>query len=242
MSEIKIENLNLSLDNKIILEDINLSIKAGEYVGLIGPNGAGKSSLLKCILGLRQYDSGKITKGAGVKFAYVPQYFLGESGFALSVYEVIRMGLQNDLIFGSLKQKRKISEALEKVDLKEDILNENFLNLSGGQKQRVVIARALVSEPNFLIFDEAFSNIDMKSKILIYDLLAKINQTDKTTILFVSHEVDTIIQKCKRVLCLNKHLHEGCHPIKFMEGEIVESVKLQGNLNLIHHHHNHSKC
>lgn len=242
MSELKIENLNLSLDNNIILEDINLSIKAGEYVGLIGPNGAGKSSLLKCILGLKQFDTGKITTGAGVKFAYVPQHFLGESGFALSVYEVIRMGLNKDILFDTRNKRRKILDALLKVDLKESILNENFLNLSGGQKQRVVIARALVSEPNFLIFDEAFSNIDMNSKILIYDLLAHINQSDNTTILFVSHEVDTIIQKCKRVLCLNKHLHEGCHPIKFMEGKIVENSKLKDNLSLISHHHNHSKC
>ncbi len=100
----------------------------------------------------------------------------------------------------------------------------------------------MVGNPNVLIFDEAFSNVDMISKIKIYELLAKINQEDKTTIIFVSHEVDTIIQKCKRIICLNKHLHEGCHPVKFMQGKLQRSEDKTLQINQIHHHHNHEKC
>ena len=242
MSEIKIENLSLKFGNKTILEDINLEINLGEYVGLIGPNGAGKSSLLKCILGLFTPSSGKITFKDNINFSYVPQYFLGETGFAISVLEVIRMGLLNKSFFNKSKNLKDIKTALKKVGLNESILKENFLNLSGGQKQRVVIARALVGNPDVLIFDEAFSNVDMISKIKIYELLARINQEDKTTIIFVSHEVDTIIQKCKRVICLNKHLHEGCHPVKFMQGELQSLEKNPVQINQIHHHHNHEKC
>ncbi|MBI96116.1 hypothetical protein CL656_03125 [bacterium] len=242
MSEIKIENLNLKFGIKTILEDINLEINSGEYVGLIGPNGAGKSSLLKCILGLLPPTSGRITIEDGINFSYVPQYFLGETGFSISVLEVISMGLENKSIFNKSKNSNDINTALKKVDLNPSILKENFLNLSGGQKQRVVIARALVGNPNVLIFDEAFSNVDMISKIKIYELLAKINKEDKTTIIFVSHEVDTIIQKCKRIICLNKHLHEGCHPVKFMQGKLQRSEDKTLQINQIHHHHNHEKC
>ncbi|MBT5346454.1 ATP-binding cassette domain-containing protein [bacterium] len=242
MSEIKIENLNLKFGSKTILEDINLEIGVGEYVGLIGPNGAGKSSLLKCILGLMSPSSGKITIHDNMKFSYVPQYFLGETGFSISVLEVISMGLANKSIFNKSQNLNDINSALKKVDLKQSVLKENFLNLSGGQKQRVVIARALVNNPNFLIFDEAFSNVDMTTKTKIYELLARINREDNTTILFVSHEVDTIIQKCKRVICLNKHLHEGCHPIKFMEGKLQKIDNIPVRINKIHHHHNHEKC
>ena len=133
MSEIKIENLNLKFGCKTILEDINLEINSGEYVGLIGPNGAGKSSLLKCILGLLPPSSGKITIEDGIIFSYVPQYFLGETGFSTSVLEVISMGLSNKSIFNKSKNLNDIKTALKKVDLKNIILKENFLNLSRGQ-------------------------------------------------------------------------------------------------------------
>ncbi len=128
MSEIKIENLNLKFGIKTILEDINLEINTGEYVGLIGPNGAGKSSLLKCILGLLPPSSGRITIEDGINFSYVPQYFLGETGFSISVLEVISMGLANKSIFNKSKNLNDINTALNKVDLNPSILKENFLN------------------------------------------------------------------------------------------------------------------
>lgn len=238
MSEIKIENLDLELNNKKVLDDINLEINKGEYIGLIGPNGAGKSSLIKTILGFYKPSKGSIKTNKDLKIAYVPQNFLGDNTFSISVKEVISLGLEDMSFENKHKKLNKIKEALEFVDLKESILNENFLDLSGGQKQRVVICRALIAKPNFIIFDEAFSNMDIQTKVTVYDLLSKINEELKTTILFVSHEIDTIVKKCGRVICLNKHLHEGCHPMKFMEGEIIKD----SSFKIIHHHHNHKKC
>lgn len=240
MSALKIQNLSLKFKNHTVLEEVSLDIKQGEYLGLIGPNGAGKSSLIKCILGLVKPTSGKIEIASNIKFAYVPQYFLANVEFSFSVYEVLKMGSDHLSFFSGSKERLKAIENLCKVGLDESFLGKNFLDLSGGQKQRVVIARALMSDPNFLIFDEAFSNLDMNSKINIYQLLAKINTHHQITILFVSHEIDKVIEKCQRILCLNKHLHEGCHPIDFMSGKI--SPDKDANLQYIHHHHNHSTC
>ena len=86
----------------------------------------------------------------------------------------------------------------------------------------MIIARALCTDPKVLIFDEPLNGVDFESKNKIYELLSTLNQNEKLTILFVSHEVDHIIQQCHHILCLNKTLHQGCHPMEFAAGKITD--------------------
>jgi len=208
------KNLGLKLESNVILDDVTFSIEAGQYVGLIGPNGAGKSSLIKLILGFYKPTAGTLKIEPAVRIGYVPQSYALSSVVPISVQEVLVMSGVTDHVV--------LKGHLAQVGLKPDFLARNFHQLSGGQQQRVIIARALCSNPDLLIFDEPLNGVDYETKLSIYQLLSQLNKTEKLTILFVSHEVDHIVGECHHVLCLNKTMHTGCHPLDFAKGKITD--------------------
>ncbi len=233
-----VTNLAVNFGETKALVDVSFTIKKGEYVGLIGPNGAGKSTLLKTILRTISPQSGTIIAPPRAKIGYVPQQFLLRTPVAISVAEVLQMGFARIGFWQSRAEKEVMAEALAAVGFETDFLSKNYQTLSGGQKQRVIIARALLNNPDLLLFDEPLSGVDYATKLRIYDLLADLNQKKGITILFVSHEVDAVVSKCQRILCLDKTLHDGCHPIHFAKGEhvICQVPPLSEKLTPIHHH------
>lgn len=237
MSIISAENLNYTIENTVILDSVSFEIKKGDYIGLLGPNGAGKTTLLKLILGFIRPTSGKLKISREIKFGYVPQKNSLSQVVPISVKEVLSMSGNSD--------EQKFAESLKKVGLYPEFLAKNFHNLSGGQAQRVIIARALCLDPNFLIFDEPLTGVDFETKLKIYELLSQLNKTEGLTILFVSHDIDHIVSKCHNILCLNKTIHTGCHPVDFAKGKNIPCQTLATNPQItpIHHHHNHKpKC
>ncbi len=216
---LEIKNLTVKRDGVLVLDSITFRVDRGEYIGLLGPNGAGKTTLLLAILGKIQPTEGRVKIAPDIRMGYVPQKYLPNSSFAVSVGEIISMGFQRSSLWKDQGEKEKILQVLDAVGLEKNFYSKNFMKLSGGQKQRVIIARALVHKPNFLLFDEPTSGVDYKTKIKIYDLLAELNEKKGITILFVSHEIEKVVSVCKRVLCLDKHLHEGCHPQYLAQGE-----------------------
>jgi zinc transport system ATP-binding protein len=230
------QNLGLQLDGNVILDDVSFSVAKGEYVGLIGPNGAGKTSLIKVILGFYKQTTGSIKIDSNIKVGYVPQQHDLSGVVPISVEEVLKMS--------GLEDKKSLFQHLKKVGLSEEFLERNFHKLSGGQKQRIIIARALCLEPELLIFDEPLTGVDYETKRSLYQLLFDLNKKEKLTILFVSHEVDQIVSECHHILCLNKTMHTGCHPLDFAKGKITDCPILENVSRAvpIHHHHNHSKC
>lgn len=230
---IQAKNLGLQLEGDVILDDVSFDIKKGEYVGLIGPNGAGKTSLLKIILGFHKPTSGSLQLAKDTRIGYVPQSYALSAIVPISVREVLKMsgvGAESHLI-----------KNLKKVDLEASTLTKNFHQLSGGQKQRVIIARALCLEPDLIIFDEPLNGVDFETKIKIYELLSQLNQKEKVTILFVSHEVDHIVDKCDHILCLNRTMHTGCHPLDFAKGNTSDCPVLTTNPKVVPIHHHHPK-
>lgn len=226
------DNISLSFGDKKILKDVSFSIDAGEYVGLIWPNGAGKTSLIKVILGLFKTDSWSYHISPDQTIGYVPQTF--------SLSHVVPVSVQEVLCMTRKQKKVQLISALQKVSLEADFLDKNFHTLSGWQKQRVIIARALCLNPTILIFDEPLNGVDYKTKCKIYKLLEKLNQEEWLTIIFVSHEVDQIIDVCNRVLCLDTTLHTGCHPLDFAKWNTNSCPVLKKGSHVvpIHHHHN----
>lgn len=216
---ISVQNITVKYGKNVILDGVSFDVEKGEYVGLIGPNGAGKTTLLKTILGTVKPTSGEVSVAPGSVIGYVPQQFLPSSLFSIAVWEIVGMGLDQKCAFVRSGGAAKIQNALSAVGLDASFADRDFTRLSGGQKQRVIIARSLVHDPDILLFDEPLSGIDHQTKVKIYELLARLNKDLGITIVFVSHEVEHVIKVCKRILCLDKHLHEGCHPMNFAEGE-----------------------
>lgn len=213
MSEkvIDVKNLNINYDNLTALKDITLSINEGDYVGVVGPNGSGKSTFIKAILKLVHIDKGEIYLfGKEIKYfkewyriGYLPQ----KSGaniinFPATVEEVVQTGLislKNNLIGNRVKT---VLDLMDIYDLRKKLIGE----LSGGQQQRVFIARAIVNNPQVLFLDEPTTALDPESRDNFYELLRKLNKDNKTTIIFVTHDIGVIGKYAQKMLYLDKKI------------------------------------
>lgn len=233
---IKLENIYYAYGNKVALENVNLTIKEGMFLGLVGPNGGGKTTLIKIILGLLKPQRGNVyLLGQSIdsfknwnRIGYVSQKAnTFNRGFPATVFEVVAMGLTAKLgYFSFLKKKHKerILEAIRQVDM-EKYAYENIGNLSGGQQQRVFIARALVSDPMLLILDEPTVGIDYKNVERFYDLLNKLNEEQKITMLLVTHDTGAMTKHATEIACLNQTLHfhgDACEYTGLTEEQLSE--------------------
>ncbi len=195
-----------------ILEDINLTICEGDFVGLIGPNGGGKTTLFKLLLGLMKPYQGTVkifnnTVRKGRRYiGYVPQLLELDREFPVSVAEVVRMGRLGKrrlLQRYTAKDESVVNRTLEQVGMLE-LRDTAIAELSGGQRQRVYIARALASEPRLLLLDEPTASVDPQRQSSIYELLKELNQF--ITVIMISHDIGAISAYVKTVGCLNHRL------------------------------------
>jgi NitT/TauT family transport system ATP-binding protein len=207
------EYVSASGRSVLALEPVDLSIETGSFVALVGRSGCGKSTLLRLVAGLEKPTSGhlRLNGGAGVKSVrYVFQSY-GESLLPwLSVGKNVEFGMRHD--FRS-QGKASDAAAATKSELVEGYLAEVGLSgtaalypseLSGGMQQRLAIARALASGPEILLLDEPFSAIDALSRANMQDLLLRIWQERRITIVFVTHDIDEALYLADRVIVMRE--------------------------------------
>lgn len=209
---ISVQGLWAGYENEIVLENINLSVHSGDFIGLIGPNGGGKTTLLRVLLGLLSPVRGTVRvmdkppRQGRRHIGYVPQTLELDYNFPLSVREVVRMGRlgkRSLLRPYTEKDDRIVKRALRQVEML-DLHARPIGEISGGQRQRVYIARALATEPEILLLDEPTASVDPQVRSSIYELLEQLNE--HVTILLVSHDIGAIGSHVKTVGCINRHL------------------------------------
>ena len=237
---ISIRDLNFAYAGTPVLENIQLDIAAGDFVGIVGPNGGGESTLLKQMLGLLQPDSGSIQvfdqapRRSVERIGYVPQYANFAKEFPITVWETVLLGrLTPRRWFGghSQKDKQLAEQALRETEIWE--LRERPIGaLSGGQLQRVLIARALASQPDILLLDEPTASVDVRAEKNIFELLRHLNQ--RMTIVVVSHDVGFISDYVNRVACLNRKL--VCHAVDQVNAHELEHLYGKHVHQLTHSH------
>lgn len=237
---IEISGLNFSFGNHVVLNDINLTVKAEEFIGVIGPNAAGKTTLMKMLLGLLKPDSGQISvmgkSPAEVlnRIGYVAQKPEFNRNFPITVRDAVmfgRIGVTRGFGAYSREDIKVTDEILSILEI-NTFSNKQLNQLSGGQLQRVWIARALVSKPEILILDEPTANIDLKAEEDIFALLKHYNS--HMTIIVVSHDIAFISSYVDRVACINQTLN--CHDVETIDGKTIE--ELYGiDVKMIHHMH-----
>lgn len=207
---LSIDHLFFNYDGMLTLEDVNLEIFQGEFVGIFGPNGGGKTTLLKLIMGLLYPKQGKVRlfdsppEEMRDLIGYVPQAMRFDRDFPISVLEVVLMGLLRKLSWRGTyppDAKQKALHALDRLGLSHKA-KSSFGTLSGGEAQRVLIARAIVDNPSLLLLDEPTANVDMQAEQNIYAELSELNKT--MTILMVTHDLQTIVDKVGRLLCVQR--------------------------------------
>lgn len=197
---IKVENLYKKYsESEMILKNVNLEIEKGEVISIIGASGGGKSTLLRCLIGLEEIDSGTVVVPEKNKMGMVFQ------SFNLFPHMTALQNIMESLIVVDKMEKSKAKEIalnlLEKVGLKE---RANFYPkaLSGGQKQRVAIARALAKNPELLLFDEPTSALDPEMVKEVEAVIEELRNTSEITMIIVSHEIDFVNQISDRIIVM----------------------------------------
>lgn len=202
---IEIKDLNLSIDGKEILKNIDLHIEKGKIIGIIGENGSGKTTLLKNIY--RFYKKTKNTIYLDKKL--IESYSIKEFSkkvsvlsqvhkidFDFKVKEIVEMGSYNRGFFYPFKD-RKVSDILKFMGL-ENIADKSILTLSGGEIQRTYIARALIQESEVVILDEPTNHLDIKYQHKIMSSLKTLSKT----ILTVIHDINIASKYCDYIVAL----------------------------------------
>lgn len=228
MAIVDIKELEYAYDGEAVLEDVNLSVRHGDFMAIIGPNGGGKTTLVKLILGLLKPGrgtvriDGKPPQKASRCIGYVPQIVNVNRSFPISTMDVVLMGKLNPnkrLSRNTNANRRDALVALERLEVAE-YADRKVGMLSGGQRQRVFIARALVGRPKLLLLDEPTASIDTKGQADFYRLLGELNK--EITILVVSHDLLVISRYVKSIACVNKRLHY--HDQAEITGEMLETM------------------
>ncbi|MDP2193801.1 MAG: metal ABC transporter ATP-binding protein [Alphaproteobacteria bacterium] len=189
----KHNGLSVGSEDRIILENIQLSIRPGEIKTIIGPNGAGKSTLVKILIGLMKPTSGQVRYGSNVKIGYMPQTVQINPYLPLSVGDFLKL-------YGLLDH-----DTLTYLNI-SPLLNHSVHGLSGGQWQRVLFARALMNKPNVLVLDEPTQAVDYTGQQDFYKLLLDLKKTQHYAILMVSHDLHYVLSATDYVYCLNQHI------------------------------------
>lgn len=214
-SVIEINNLHKSFENKKVLRGVNLTIESGETIVIIGRSGCGKSVLIKHIVGLLKPDEGyvkvedKIVNELSLKELYELRrkfgfLFQGAALFdSMTVEENVALPLIESFNHYSLKEVRKIvEEKLELVGL-SGVLNLKPAELSGGMKKRVGLARALVTNPSYILYDEPTTGLDPIMSDSIDQLIKELSEKLKVTSIVVTHDMYSVKNVASRVAMMN---------------------------------------
>ena len=197
------------------VDGISVSFEVGEFTAIVGPSGCGKTTFLNLIGGLEEPTEGKVLIDnkdiSTLSRKELTDYRLHNIGFVFQAYNLIPvMSAYENVAFIMQLLKFSKQEIAERVEFLLNIMgvwdkrDERPNTLSGGQQQRVAVARALASNPKFILADEPTANLDSKSTTTLLDLMHQINESEKTTIIFSTHD-DRVMERARRLI----HLDDG---------------------------------
>ncbi|MDQ3970900.1 MAG: metal ABC transporter ATP-binding protein [Thermoproteota archaeon] len=247
MQIVEVDRLSYAYSGNLVLSNISFTVGEGDILGIIGPNGAGKTTLFSCMLGLRDDYTGTIKiLGEDIKkknskvfknIGYIPQKKTVDQNFPATVEEIVSLGIN---VMGKTS-KEKIALALETVGLLAQ-KDRRVGELSGGQQQRVLIAKAMVNDPKLLILDEPATGIDLEMQNKFYSLLKKLNQENKITMIWASHDLDAVNRLATSVACINRSMFFHGKAYEFFENpdllKAYSEASMQAHMHL-HKNHTH---
>ena len=240
MSELKASNLKKRYKSRTVVQDVSFSLCSGEVVGLLGPNGAGKTTCFNMIVGLVPLDGGGI---------YLDDRDLSQ----LPIHQRARLGLsylpQEASIFRRLTVEENILAVLELRNLQDDtkqryldgllhdlhishLRNNSAISLSGGERRRVEIARALASQPRFILLDEPFAGVDPIAVVDIQKIVSFLRERE-IGVLITDHNVRETLGICDRAYIISEgHVLAKGKPEEIIHNEQVREVYLGEHFRL----------
>ncbi len=196
---------------KKAVNDLSFTIEKGEMVGFIGPNGAGKSSTIKMLSGILCPDKGSISVGGFIPYKQRKAY-VGNIGVVFGQKSQLQWDLPVIDSFELLraiyripeeKYKRNLERFTEMLDMKS-FINQPVRQLSLGQRMRSDIVASLLHSPEIVFFDEPTIGVDIIGKETIRSFIKELNEQDKVTMIFTTHDMQDIEQTCKRIIIIDK--------------------------------------
>jgi len=216
VSLLDIDSLSYKYDEKIVLDQITLGIKAGEIIGILGPNGCGKTTLLKNLnRNLKPHGGCVMIDGTDIdgiskreiaqSIAAVPQS--NEIRFAFTVKEIVTMGrmpFQESFRGESREDIAIIEKAMEQTGLTQ--FADRYINtLSGGERQRAIIARAITQTPKIILMDEPTLHLDINMQFEVLDLIQELSRENDLAVVIVSHDLPMVTRYCDRIVLIHDH-------------------------------------
>ncbi|WP_371514640.1 ABC transporter ATP-binding protein [Solibacillus sp. R5-41] len=236
MDTFQTENLTISYDDKIIVDNLNITVPVGKITALVGANGSGKSTILKTLARLLQPKNGQVlldgksihtysTKNVAKKLAILPQNPIAPDG--LTVSELVAYGRyphQKSFSSHSKEDFNIIHWAIDATGLSafaESPVDE----LSGGQRQRAWIALALAQKTPILLLDEPTTFLDMGHQLDVLKLIRKLNEEQQRTIIMVVHDLNHATRFADHIICIKKgEVHTEGNPLEVLTEKVLKDV------------------
>lgn len=241
MNTLRVEQISKRYKSRLVVKNVSLTVQRGEIVGLLGPNGAGKTTSFYIVVGLVRPDSGHIYLDnqeithlpvharAQLGLSYLPQ----ESSIfrKLSVAENILAILELRKHLKKAEREQRLHQLLKEFNI-EHLQDTQGISLSGGERRRVEIARALATEPQFILLDEPFAGIDPISVMDVKRIIAHLS-TKQIGVLITDHNVRETLDICQRAYIVNQGevLCEGS-PNDILNNKQARAVYLGDEFNL----------
>ena len=232
---VSMKDLSVQRGGTIVLEGVNLEVRAGDFVGLSGPNGSGKSTLLLTIIGELEPELGSVTvfgdKPGGPasrgRIAWISQAASQiPSNLRISVRELVSLGTTTSTNylwpFGRAEQQQRVEEAIRLSGM-EKFADRNVQTLSGGQRQRAVIARGLATNAEMLLLDEPLVGVDRASRNGLLKLLDRLCREEGKTIIMVTHDQGAIHHCTQCAICIDGN-------VRYDESHASHSVPIQAEV------------
>ncbi len=226
------------LGRETIWQDVNLDVRAGEFIAILGPNGAGKSTLIKTVLGILPLSVGTVTvfgqpaRRGNPDIGYVPQRRSFDADVRIRGRDIVRLGLDGGrwgppFPFLNPREARALSERVQRVI--ESVGSVAYADrpigeISGGQQQRLLVAQALVTNPRMLVLDEPLESLDLANQQAIAGIIRRISKETGAAVLLVTHDVNPVLSSIDRVIYIARgHVAVGT-PAEVITSETLSKL------------------
>ena len=259
---LEFRDAELAFGARTLWSGLNLDVAAGEFLAVLGPNGSGKTSLLKTILGQEHLSAGTLAfLGRPVHrgddaIGYIPQQKLFDEGTPLRARDLLALGLDGHrwgISLPNRARERRLDELLESVGA-TSFANAPVASLSGGEQQRLRVGQAIASSPKLLLCDEPLLSLDLNHQRIVSELIDQHRDEHDAAVLFVTHDVNPVLDMVDRVLYLVEGRFRIGTPKDVLTSEVlselyrtpVDVIRTRGRIVVVgtpdaHEHDHHTQ-
>lgn len=224
---VRLAGVTCAYDATPVIEDVDLTIEAGDFIGVVGPSGSGKSTLLRAISGSIDPVRGSVDR-AGVRFGFVPQLETVNWDFPVTVSQCVLMARTRPVrkFWPSrgerASERQRLHDVLDRLGIGE-FADRHIRALSGGQQQRMFLARALMTDADVLLLDEPTSGLDVKTRHEVLHLLDEMRRSGLAVVI-TTHDLNGIAAHLPNVVCLNKRVVAAGTPAQVLTPVNLEAT------------------